>query len=313
MENIPENGILVWRFRREDRAVEQLPWACPWCATELLRNSVYLGTIEVHHAGRHIPAPYKSIRASCPLCGWWLSGRQFVTEYEYRFEGLDPEPAHERMQRISDDPLASLFSRGSLWRKGRAHSPAGAHYISDESYITKGILRRFDLSSSELELSELGTHLRRNFSDVYNLRPRRFEELVEHVFRAQGFRTVLTQQSRDGGADIVFLSRDSDQKIAIVEVKRYAPKKKVGVDLIQRLMGAAIDWRVKRVGFVTTSDFTKDARDAARRNSDVYDFDLVAANDLLRLLGVYNENLPPLEKLSPKIRKEIIETAKRAR
>jgi HJR/Mrr/RecB family endonuclease len=38
---------------------------------------------------------------------------------------------------------------------------------------------------------------------IYNISPREFEEIIERVFQDEGFETTLTQQTRDGGRDII--------------------------------------------------------------------------------------------------------------
>lgn len=56
------------------------------------------------------------------------------------------------------------------------------HHARDEvvsfGYAWQNCLKEFDLSSDELQLEELASHLARNYSDIYSLNPRRFEKLV---------------------------------------------------------------------------------------------------------------------------------------
>lgn len=49
---------------------------------------------------------------------------------------------------------------------------------------------------------ELVHHLARHPELLYELNPRRFEELVAELLKAQGFEPTLTPQTRDGGCDI---------------------------------------------------------------------------------------------------------------
>jgi hypothetical protein len=86
----------------------------------------------------------------------------------------------------------------------------------------------FGLNDTEVALAELGSHLKTHVSDLYRLSWRRFEELIEDIFKRFGFRTVLTQQSRDGGADVVLLRDDSQEAHAIVECKKYPVTKAMG-------------------------------------------------------------------------------------
>lgn len=167
-------------------------------------------------------------------------------------------------------------------------------------------LRRFDLNSSEVALQELGTHLKSNASDLYALSWRRFEELIEDVFKCFGLRTVLTQPSKDGGADILILQNDSQKIQAIVECKKYSENRTVGIQTVRSLVGAAVAWDVREMCLITTGSFSREAESITARYEDLgFRVDLLAAADLLKILNVYNAELPPLDKLTPKIREDI--------
>lgn len=165
--------------------------------------------------------------------------------------------------------------------------------VGDEFYFWRE-LRQFAIGDQGLALSELGTHLRRRFTDTYALSPRRFEELVEDVFRTWGYHTRLTAASRDDGVDIYLLERDGSVN-TVVEVKRYAAEHKVGIEVVDRLLGVQLRKGVPKAMLVTSSAFTHPARVAAQAVAcRGYSLELVDANALLNLLGVYNEDLPPL-------------------
>lgn len=67
-------------------------------------------------------------------------------------------------------------------------------------------LKSFDVSDPNIALDELATHLKRKFTDIHTITPRRFEGLVAEIFRSLGWQTRLTKQSADGGVDIYLLS-----------------------------------------------------------------------------------------------------------
>jgi hypothetical protein len=168
------------------------------------------------------------------------------------------------------------------------------------------LLREFPLSSSELTFEELAAFLRSQPQFLHELHWRRFEALVADVYGQHGYRTVLTQASKDGGADVVVLHRDADSATAIIECKRFTRGRPVGVSLVRALVGAAVSWDVRRATLVTTSDFTADARISAHAyRAHGFEIDLVAAADLVTLLGVYNPNLPPLGQLTDEDRRYI--------
>lgn len=176
-----------------------------------------------------------------------------------------------------------------------------------DDYTDFAALKQFDINSSEIALAELGTYLKHKISNVHNLSWRRFEELVEDVFRAYGFRTSLTQQTRDGGADILIMHNERDSIEAIIECKKYANSRKIGIGIVRALVGAAVDWDVRRAYLVTTTDFSVDAmKKAMDYKKRGYDIDLVAMSDLLKMLSVYNKNMPKLSELTEERRREII-------
>lgn len=92
------------------------------------------------------------------------------------------------------------------------------------------------------------------------LTPRRFEELVAELFGRRGFDVTLTPATRDGGIDIYALSKgDLGQSLYVVECKRYAPSRKVGVDVVRGLYAVTEVQRATKGVLVTTSGFTSDA------------------------------------------------------
>ncbi len=169
------------------------------------------------------------------------------------------------------------------------HNPHG------DQYYFWSELRAFPISDHRITFAELGTHLRRSYADVFSISPRRFEELIEDVFKQHGYRTRLTAASRDDGVDIYFLDLDGEPK-AIVEVKRYAQNRKVGLGLVDRLIGVQLRKGVSKAIMVTSSTFTTPAQSAsvAVTSQGQYALDLIDAQGVLQLLGVYNAALPPL-------------------
>ena len=125
--------------------------------------------------------------------------------------------------------------------------------------------------------------LARNPRLLYEVSPRRFEEVVAELFRKEGFEVELTQTTRDNGIDIIAVSRRMNiwQKM-IVECKRYAPENRVGVAVVQRLLGVKDQVSANKAVIVTTSSFSRDAQAVARDR--FWDLDLKAYNDVVTWL-----------------------------
>ena len=95
---------------------------------------------------------------------------------------------------------------------------------------------------------------------LYELSPRRFEEIVADLLDRLGYDVTLTPASRDGGKDIYAAQKgDLGSFLYIVECKKYAPDHRVGVGLLRSLSGVVYSERATAGILATTSFFTKDA------------------------------------------------------
>ncbi len=79
--------------------------------------------------------------------------------------------------------------------------------------------------------------------DLFQLPPRRFEELVAHIFERFGYAVELTPESNDGGYDVIASRRAEIDIRVLIECKRYTPPYKVGRPTLQRLLGVVSDRR----------------------------------------------------------------------
>lgn len=97
--------------------------------------------------------------------------------------------------------------------------------------------------------------------EAYQLPPRRFEELIGHIFERFGYDVELTAKSRDGGYDISAVRRAEADVRLLIECKRYTPPNKVGRPILQRLGGVLNDRGIQATKGIlaTTSTFTSDA------------------------------------------------------
>lgn len=164
-------------------------------------------------------------------------------------------------------------------------------------FFYRGTLVEFkDLNDLRLGLDELGAHIHRHPRDLNSINWRRFEELTGSVFKDYGgWEVTVTQPSKDDGADLILFSNNSRQ--AIVQCKRTSAK--IQVDIVRELVGVCVDFQVKKGYLATTSDFTKGSKSLAERYlARGYEVDLVAAQDVVEMLGVYNKVLEPLSVLS---------------
>jgi HJR/Mrr/RecB family endonuclease len=96
---------------------------------------------------------------------------------------------------------------------------------------------------------------------------RRFEELIANILKDFGFETELTKVSRDGGRDIYAYIRNAlTSFLMFVECKKWQANK-VGIDVVQRVYGAAKAGGANKAMIVTTSLFTRPAQAEQQRIS----------------------------------------------
>jgi len=112
---------------------------------------------------------------------------------------------------------------------------------------------------------------------------RRFEAVVESLFAQAGFETRSQAHGADGGVDIWLYSAhhaSGDAPVSIVQCKQWM-RQKVGVREVRELRGVMAQHGIARGQFVTTSDFSADAREFADANGiGLHDVD-----GLLRLIA----------------------------
>lgn len=122
---------------------------------------------------------------------------------------------------------------------------------------------------------------------IRQLTPRSFEILVADILRDFGFETHLTSATRDGGRDIyAHIKNVVTSFLLYVECKKWAPQRKVGVDIVQRVYGAARAGGAHKSMIVTTSFFSGPAYDEQKRIS--HEMDLRDYTDLKSWLQRYN-------------------------
>lgn len=123
---------------------------------------------------------------------------------------------------------------------------------------------------------------------IHDLSPRQFEELVAELIASLGWNVSLTSMTRDGGYDVFATRKDFLGEItSVVEVKKYRPDRPVGVDIVRELYGVKHLLNVSQSIVVTSSYFTKGARDFEQSR---YDINLI---DCEQVQNWINSFVPP--------------------
>jgi hypothetical protein len=110
----------------------------------------------------------------------------------------------------------------------------------------------------------IAIHKRLQFDQLDHLTGPEFEQRLAILFRHQGYCVELTKGSGDQGADL--LLSNGNIRIA-VQAKRYTAR--VGNGAIQELLGGMLFYNCSQGIVVTTSDFTRSAKELAAKANGV--------------------------------------------
>lgn len=107
---------------------------------------------------------------------------------------------------------------------------------------------------------------------------RQFEELVAELLAGQRWDVSLASESRDGGYDILGVSRDATglESSWAVECKTYRAGRKVGIATLQSLYATKEALGLSHGVLVTPSDVTSDARRFAQVHQGLHIVDRLA-------------------------------------
>ena len=87
-----------------------------------------------------------------------------------------------------------------------------------------------------------------------------FEKVVAEIFASKGFTVDLTGRLRNKSADLIAIKKDEFgiETKYLVECKKYSSENRIGLDLVNGVIGAAKRANTEHAFLVTTSSFTKD-------------------------------------------------------
>lgn len=113
---------------------------------------------------------------------------------------------------------------------------------------------------------ELKRYLAKHPEKLYELTPRKFEELIADILFDFGFDVELTPATRDGGKDIyAYIKNQICSFLMFVECKKWSPENHVGIEVVQRLYGVQQVNKANKSMVVTTSFFSKSAIEECKR------------------------------------------------
>jgi Holliday junction resolvasome RuvABC ATP-dependent DNA helicase subunit len=121
-------------------------------------------------------------------------------------------------------------------------------------------------------------------SSIERLSGEEFERMISTLLNRMGFRTELTKTSGDGGIDIIaVLDRPIFRGRYLFQCKRYSQDNLVSAPAIRDFYGAVTADRATKGIFITTSEFTTQARDFGEKVG----IELIDSHILESLFGEY--------------------------
>lgn len=219
--------------------------------------------------------PDDAIMASPAMLHWFddVARQLGVSIFTHtHVQGLSQELVHRlRKLRLVSDPN-DVFDRAL---------PSEIENLAPStSLLTDATASRLVLASRTM-WDELIRRLSLDPQLVHSLHPRAFEELVAELLTREGADVKLTSPTRDGGRDVLVYQQTSiGSHFYLVECKRYAPDRPVGVSIIRGFYGVIAQERATGGLLVTTSAFTASAvsfQKAIKHQLSLKDYSEVAA------------------------------------
>lgn len=213
------------------------------------------------------------LNKSCPLCQTDVSITQhknMCDRSEHFDDWMDGNDLTEEPEYAA---ALEYCSRCSYWRLHHLESlfygSRGVDFVHNyTSLVSK--LHEFTEPLPESCSQELARWIRRNPTAWHTMNPRRFEQLVADIFKANyaGAEAIHVGKPVDGGVDVVFI--DADKKRWLIQAKRRESENAAEpVETIRNLLGTMLLEDATFGMVVSTADhFTYHAYDAVKRASE---------------------------------------------
>jgi hypothetical protein len=272
-------------------------------------TQVHIGNIVVDEAALH--ADLERLRHAIEA---WARRRQLWLDTSFH------EPFHFRRERprrsevlliISEGPLGGVLARGmdekyeqqfcalleqhGFWYSLENHYTISLYPEDDKRQDEFLILARWRWVQqlARKRLLEIHTEVFEHFAarpeDLKRLSWRQYEELLDAIFKNQGFVTQLGPGRNDGGVDLrLYQSVAAPELVTLVQAKRYT-RRPIGLESVAALLGLAAKERALRGIFATTSRFLPGVQKFARSIEGRVDLPQIELADSGKVAGWCSE------------------------
>ncbi len=205
----------------------------------------------------------------------------------------DPRPGPEPGDQVEvmRGPLAGVS--GTVHSRKRNRITLIVHLIKQTAFVEIDLAdiavarTRLQIAREQVRAAiepvnaELIYRISREPTLLHELSGRRFEELIAHLLEKAGYEVQLTPPTRDGGRDILAVLKLAGGNIlTVVECKRFARHRRIGPDIVHRLLWVADRHdNASHAMLTTTSSFTRGARELERKYQwrlSLKDYDSIA-------------------------------------
>jgi hypothetical protein len=242
----------------------------------------------------------QSYRSEVEFVGWTVNDIVFKTICEYCSKRL-----LKKEESIESAYLAvSVCDNCGFWQGYYDQLEYGPNQV----FISK--IREFERVMPDVCFSDLARMIRRQQGIWHTISPRKLEELVAHVFRANYSQSEVFHVGKpdDGGVDVIFI--DSQETQWLIQVKRReGPDKAEGVSTVRNLLGAMLlNDKLNGIVVSTADHFTYRAYQAVHRASEIgMHLRLIDRGKLDRMLKPLIQDGTWQKMLEPFVGKELID------
>jgi len=152
-----------------------------------------------------------------------------------------------------------------------------------------GCLMQLDLADISLPIDEVRRYLCAKGDSIFDVHPKKLEEVVCSIFKDLGYKARATAYVGDQGIDVIL--DGCDGSTIGVQVKRYKKARRIEAEQIRSLAGALMLGGHTKGIFVATSNYRSGAKRAAEHLTAIgLPIELVNAEGFLKMLGIAQHN-----------------------
>lgn len=204
---------------------------------------------------RDLIAESGEVRAYLKQKGIWVCRPQILVVVGKHDDSLDPEILQVLYDRIRERGPIDAWSYTDIYDFAKEHYEKNSVIVVPSTHFSEN-----DSIVLEIAWEKVIEHLAGKPDSLFDLQPRKFEELVAHLLESFGYDVALTPYNRDAGRDIIAVHHGPLSEIKyLVECKRYGKGRKVGIAHIRSILGVVQTEGATGGIIATTSQFTKTA------------------------------------------------------